>query len=48
VSAGLREAQALGCELALAITALEGQALANVARDGFRVGYTRVLLGRAL
>jgi ribosomal protein S18 acetylase RimI-like enzyme len=47
-NAGLREAAALGCELATAITAPDGQATANVARAGFRVGYTRALLEREL
>jgi GNAT superfamily N-acetyltransferase len=44
----LRDAVALGCELATTVTTPEGQSVSNVARAGFRVGYTRALLGREL
>ena len=44
IQARLRDARALGCDLALVITSPEGGSMANEARAGFRVGYTRVLM----
>ncbi|ATB28607.1 GNAT family N-acetyltransferase [Melittangium boletus] len=44
IQARLRDALALGCDLALVITSPEGGSMANEARAGFRVGYTRVLM----
>ncbi|WP_434383674.1 GNAT family N-acetyltransferase [Melittangium boletus] len=48
IHARLRDAQALGCELAMVATSPEGGSLANEARAGFRVAYTRVLMEGAL
>lgn len=48
LNARLRDAVALGCELATTITAPDGPSVSNVARAGFLVGYTRALLGREL
>ena len=44
-AARLRDAAALGCDLALVIASPGGGSLANEARAGFRVGYTRALMG---
>lgn len=46
IHARLRDARALGCDLAVVFTSPESASLANEARAGFRVAYTRVLVAR--
>jgi GNAT superfamily N-acetyltransferase len=47
IQARLHDARALGCDVAVVFTSPEGGSLANEARAGFRVAYTRVLVERA-